>query len=290
MTELYPSDASLNALSGTADPEQQVHYPAIGESPYYTSFYKMLHRLLNVSRRAGDLRVYQDGPLSFGVRAGQFADGDTVTSYAGSSGNALTEGATNHIYLTAGGVLTVSTVGFPDPSAEPHIPLATIATAAGGYAQGDIVDCRGRALLHVNTALSAGLANDVAGFFGNTGGQALQDLLPGVSFSIGQESGDVREVVVQLRDAEGQELAQRFRVRVWLAESDFGAPSAAGNTVAVTAGTVLRTITAHADYELITGADGSAGLSITVTGSATRYVLAEVDGRIYSSGPVTWNV
>ena len=58
MNELYPSDAQLNALSGLNDAEQEVLFIATGESPYYTSFYKMLYRMLDVSRRAGDLRVY----------------------------------------------------------------------------------------------------------------------------------------------------------------------------------------------------------------------------------------
>ena len=78
MTEQYPSDADLNALSGTDDSGQEVTYPTIYESPYYTTFYKMLYRLLDVARRAGDLRVYKDGDLTFGVRAGKYFDGDTL--------------------------------------------------------------------------------------------------------------------------------------------------------------------------------------------------------------------
>ncbi len=147
MTEQFPTDAELNALSGTADSRQEVPYPAIGESPYYTSFYRMLYRLLDVARRAGDLRVYKDGDLTFGVRAGRFADGDTTVEYAGSTGNALTNNATNYIYLTADSTPAVNITGFPDPSATPHVPLATIATAAGGYGLDDITDCRGAAIV-----------------------------------------------------------------------------------------------------------------------------------------------
>jgi hypothetical protein len=80
MNELYPSDSQLNALSGLCDAEQEVLYVATGESPYYTSFYKMLYRLLDVARRGGDFRVYKDGDLTFGVRAGRLADGPTVTA------------------------------------------------------------------------------------------------------------------------------------------------------------------------------------------------------------------
>jgi hypothetical protein len=149
MTELYPSDEVLNALSGTADGEQEVPFPAIGESPYYTSFYKMLARLLDVARRGGDLRAYKDGDLTFGVRAGLFNDGDTVRSYAGAAGQVLTNDATNSIYLLADGTLTVATDGFPVPSVTPHIPLAVITVADGTYDFADLVDHRGRALFSV---------------------------------------------------------------------------------------------------------------------------------------------
>jgi len=156
MAESFPSDEFLDGLSGDADAEQAVPYIAIGLSPYYTAFYKMLYRLLDVARRAGDLRVYKDdaGALKFGVRAGRFMNGDTPVDYAGASGQDLTDNATNYIYLTANGTLTVNTTGFPTPSAAPHIPLATIATGtasaagvAGEYDFEDITDYRGRAML-----------------------------------------------------------------------------------------------------------------------------------------------
>jgi hypothetical protein len=149
MTELYPPDADLRALSGTTDAEQEVPFIATGESPYYTSFYRMLYRLLDVARRAGDLRIFKDGDLTFGVRAGALQDGDTVREFAGADEQALTNNQTNYIYLTAHATLTVNTGGFPDPSATPHIPLATITTSGGTYAHADIADHRGRAIYSV---------------------------------------------------------------------------------------------------------------------------------------------
>ncbi len=146
MSELNPTDAELESLSGTADGEQEVLYVPIGKSPYYTSFYKMLFRLLNVARRAGDLRVYKDADLTFGVRAGKFANGTTAVDYAGVSSQGLTNNATNYIYLTAAGVLTISTSAFPDPATTAHVPLATIVTSAGEYGHDDITDYRSRAM------------------------------------------------------------------------------------------------------------------------------------------------
>lgn len=146
MTEQYPSDVALNALSGSADAEQGVAYPAIYESPYYTTFYKMLYRLLDVARRAGDLRVAKDGPLTCEVKPGQFFDRETLRPYAGVTEQPLTNNATNYLYLDADATLTINTTGFPAPNALPHIRLATILTADGDYAHGEITDCRGSAL------------------------------------------------------------------------------------------------------------------------------------------------
>ena len=165
MAEQYPSDAALNALSGTADAEQEVLHPAIGESPYYTSFYKMLTRLLLAARRAGDLRVFKDGPLTFGVRAGSFFDGDTLRTFQQADGQALTDNATNYVYVSADGTLHVNTTGFPVPSATPHIRLAAIVTSGGSYdgrpdtEGGDVADCRGAAMFAPASGLSADLVD-----------------------------------------------------------------------------------------------------------------------------------
>jgi len=58
--------------------------------------------------------------------------------------------------------------------------------------------------------------------------------------------------------------------------------------VAIDTGTILQTITADAFYDLISDATGNIEVGITVAGAATRYVMAEIDGRIYSSGEITW--
>ena len=155
MSELYPSDDELNALSGAADAEQEVLYIATGQSPYHTSFYRMLYRLLDVCRRAGDLRVYKDGELTFGVRAGRWVFGDQEVDYAGSEGNELANNQTSSIYLLADGTLATSTDGFPDPATAPHLPLASVTTAAGSYQHADVIDLRGRALWHVRGPVAA---------------------------------------------------------------------------------------------------------------------------------------
>jgi len=379
MTELYPTDAQLNDLSGTTDNEQEVLFIPTGESPYYTSFYKMLYRLLDVARRAGDLRVYKDGALTFGVRPGRYLKGDTAVNYVGSTGNALTNNATNYIYLDADGTLTVNTTGFPSISETPHVRLASIVTSAGDYSinDGDITDCRGWAMFAAAGAtvgkihdltdaaiditadkiafsdedatgdpnrredvadLIAAMAGDglqqnagtkvldvdVSDFAGDgleddgaenlrvklDGGTiarsaagvkvadngvavgqlaaALQDLMPNLGITAGAEAADTRTITVQARDAANNNLAERVLVRVWISTADYGAPDATGNTVAVSTGATYETETANAAYKIISDANGTVAIDVTISGAASRYVMAEIDGRIYSSGQVDW--
>jgi len=35
-------------------------------------------------------------------------------------------------------------------------------------------------------------------------------------------------------------------------------------------------------------AGGTVAIGVTVAGAASRYIMAEIDGRVYSSGEVTW--
>jgi len=276
MPELYPSDAMLLALNGTLTPLQELLHHTMNQSPHYLWLFKLVHQIERAFAQAGALRVYRDGVLTFGVRAGTFANGATTISYVGATAQALTDDATNSIYLTAAGVLTVATDGFPAAATTPHVPLATIVTADGTYADADITDLRGAALAAPLSALTAGLAN------------SLIAKAPSLSITAAAEAGDVRAVTVALLDAAGAPLAARARVRLWIATADFGAPSAAGNTVALTTGTQLRELTANGDYEVISSAAGVVAFNLTVAGDATRYVLAELDGRIYSSGAIAF--
>lgn len=152
MTERYPDEDKLNLLSGTSDPGTGLPLPAIGETPYFTSFYRLADHINRLLEPVNQLRVYQDGDLSFGVRPGVLQIGDDVVEYIGAEAQALTDNAENSIYLTASGTtltLNVSDSGFPAPSVSPHWPLAVISTGtasalgqAGQYTHPDIQDRR----------------------------------------------------------------------------------------------------------------------------------------------------
>ncbi len=143
-TETPLGTSAAAALSGTTDSGTGAAFCTIGQAEYYTSDFRKEAINNRILATVNKLRVVKDGDGTFGVWSGEFTDGSTAQTYAGSSGNSLTAGSTNYIYLTASGALTVNTTGFSDAA---HVPLATIlADASGEFNFSDITDCRQRAL------------------------------------------------------------------------------------------------------------------------------------------------
>ncbi|MHC4188518.1 MAG: hypothetical protein ACYSUB_02430 [Planctomycetota bacterium] len=140
MAEVYPSDNEL--LNIQSDSETGVEYIATGTAPYYLEFRKFLYRLLLATRRANDLRAYDEGGLDIGVKPGEFWLGTELMSYEGSSGNTLADDKQNiYIYLDSSGSLVTNEYNsFPDMTAAPHIRLAIVGTSGGDIES--ITDCR----------------------------------------------------------------------------------------------------------------------------------------------------
>ncbi len=131
MTEVYPSDNEL--LNLVNEEHTGVEYIPTGTAPYYLHFRKLLYRLLLAARRAGDLRVFDEGDLEIGVKPGKFWVGNTLVEYTGSTGNTLADNKANiYIYIDSSGTLVVDEYSaFPDMSAGTHVRLAVITTSGG---------------------------------------------------------------------------------------------------------------------------------------------------------------
>jgi hypothetical protein len=140
MAEVYPCDNEL--LNLQSDGETGVEYIPTGTAPYYLHFRKLLHRLLLATRRSNDLRVYDEGGLDIGVKAGKFWLGTELVSYAGSTGNTLADNKAGiYVYLNAqGSLITNEYAGFPGMATTPHVRLAVVSTSGGDIIS--IVDCR----------------------------------------------------------------------------------------------------------------------------------------------------
>ena len=119
-----------------------------------------------------------------------------------------------------------------------------------------------------------------AGAIGTT--QLDSGLLPLMNYlgiAADSQVGQVKTVTITAKKADGTTLADHVRVRFWVSDSELGAPNATGHTVTNVTTTQLREITANADYEAI-GASGVATFDLTVAAGGTRYVMAEIGGRI----------
>jgi len=139
MSEAYPSDHSLLQL--VDDSETGVEYIETGQAPYYVEFRRLLHRLLLATRRANDLRVFDEGGLMIGVKGGKYWVGRTLRSYGGSSGQELADDkAVIYVYLDeSGDLVTNEYTSWPNPCV-PHIRLAVVTTSGGDITE--IVDAR----------------------------------------------------------------------------------------------------------------------------------------------------
>ena len=140
MAEVYPPDNEL--LNIQSEGQTGVEYIPTGTAPYYLHFRKLLYRLLLAAQRANDLRVYDEGGLDVGVRAGKFWLGTQLISYEGSSGNTLADDKQDiYLYLNSSGILVTDEYsGFPDMATTPHIRLAIVGTSGGDI--DSITDCR----------------------------------------------------------------------------------------------------------------------------------------------------
>jgi len=201
MAEVYPSDNSL--LNLVSDNETGVEYIETGKAPYYLEFRRLLYRLLLATRRGNDLRVFDEGGLDVGVKAGQFWNGSTLVEYQGSSGNTLADNKVAiYIYINSTGMLvTEEYTSFPVVSTN-HIRLAVVTTSGGDITA--ITDCRGQHLFQSFAppgkpgfipvfliSLREVISNDIPNAAA-LGGQLAKDTTPILEFTSGDTDSCLR--------------------------------------------------------------------------------------------------
>ncbi len=157
MPERYPSDASLLAI--TEDATSGVEYIPTGQSPYFLEFRKLIQRLLLVANRANDLRVYQDGDLTIGIRPGRCLINNSVIDYPGAVSIGVASNTTSYLWLDSTGLLQVGVSGLPTDRTA-FAPLAEIISGTSSITA--ITDLRGEAFLHIPSLMSIGI-NTTAG-------------------------------------------------------------------------------------------------------------------------------
>lgn len=108
------------------------------------------------------------------------------------------------------------------------------------------------------------------------------------SFVVSAEVSNVITIGIQLRDRHKRPVVGRWPIDLWVTTAEDGAPSATGNTVAVTTGTTMQVYTANAAYRILTDETGLAAITVTIAGAATRYIYATIGGEAFASPELTW--
>lgn len=138
MPELYPDDEAL--LNLVQDGDTGIEYIPTGKTPYYLEFRKLVQRIILAAHLSNELRPYQDGTLTIGLRAGRVLINGTAIAFSGATNLSLTNNATNNIYVDNTGQVVVTTQPLPADRSS-HVPIATVTTSGGGV--DDILDLRG---------------------------------------------------------------------------------------------------------------------------------------------------
>lgn len=118
-----------------------LHKPALNDRNWHEPLLATIDALDSLAPIGGLCVTLTEVPsttLNVKASAGSFRKSDgTIVSYAGTASQALTASATNYLYLTDSGTLTVNTTGFP--AATWHVRLATAVcdgTTVTGIADG----------------------------------------------------------------------------------------------------------------------------------------------------------
>lgn len=111
-------------------------------------------------------------------------------------------------------------------------------------------------------------------------------------FVVGAEAGNVINVAVQLKDANGADLAARGSVLAYLsddANGDSVAATAPSGTVVIGTDGLAIPLVAKKTFLLTSEADGDIDINITEAGAATWYlVIVLPNGKLAVSGAITF--
>jgi len=117
-------------------------------------------------------------------------------------------------------------------------------------------------------------------------------LLPKISVTVGDESGDVIRVTFQLEDQAGFSVARRWLVEMWLGDSAYGdlAATAPSGGVSVATGQQLGShLVSDKHLKAISSSNGTVAIDITDTAAPTFYAMAVGGGAdLVASEAVTF--
>lgn len=188
MPERYPQDAILLTL--TQDDQTGVEYIPTGKTPYFLEFRRLLQRTLLAAQRANDLRPYQEGDWTLGIRPGRCFIRNTPRDFAGVTGLTVAADAVTRFWLDAEGLLQTG-ASFPSDRTA-FLPLAEVVAGHDGI--DSLIDLRGQTFLCVPDPVMLGLTTQVQAIHPGPVSASVTGQLMGVV----PVSGVVTDVVLSL--------------------------------------------------------------------------------------------
>jgi predicted RecA/RadA family phage recombinase len=233
------------------------------------------------------------------------ADGDPVGGTAGTG--AVTNVATGNTFMgffldASAETATTALVNLmsTDATALTSQNISALAdVGATAYTAGKILVADGNSYEEVAVSGDATLASTGAltvaakAITGAKLADAVQDRILTGTVTAAAEAVHARVVTVQLKDSEGNNLAEQRLVRLCVnATASLGTPTATATDTfgAPSAGTIFKTVTAKAEYEVVTDATGKYVFEITHNDAGTsRYIDVFADSKPISSAAIAFD-
>lgn len=118
----------------------------------------------------------------------------------------------------------------------------------------------------------------------------VRERVPAIlTVTAGAEAADAIIVTIQAKDINATNWSEtRLLFRVWISDTAYGeVTTTLLPTVTVSSGGELECL-GNYQYLIVAGATGAATITITISGAATLYVMAECDGKVYASSVITF--
>ena len=111
----------------------------------------------------------------------------------------------------------------------------------------------------------------------------------GAPKATGSTNDLVNTVAIQAQTVAGGDLKEPQLIRVWVSETSLGAASTNNiETLVLSTGTAVDTITANADYRYVTATNGSAVATITATAAGTNYIMVADGSSVSATAILFW--
>lgn len=103
-------------------------------------------------------------------------------------------------------------------------------------------------------------------------------------------NGGTNVVVYTAKDLAGATLTQYTLFRVWISDTQYGAPAAVAGDVVISGGVEVQQIVDKADYAVMTAANGTVTVTVTDDPGRTNYIHAVIGGGAVLPTTLNWNI